>query len=114
MARLAKVCVQGGRTGKQSGAWALPSWSWDTLQTYVHCANYTGEWNDEALAILAKQPFVVFEKYHKAFEAPQFDGAEAKIAESCRRVKALNPKTDCYIYTESVRAAARICWRCYM
>eukprot|EP01048_Picozoa_sp_COSAG05_P000614 COSAG05_NODE_17_length_35518_cov_34.728084_29_plen_379_part_00 len=80
---------------------ALPPWSWDTLQTYVHCANYTGEWNDEALAVLAKQPFVVFEKYHKAFEQPQFDRAESKIVESCRKVKRLNPKTDCYIYTES-------------
>ena len=82
-------------------ATALPSWSWDTLQTYVHCANYSGEWNSGALAVLAKQPFVVFEKYHKAFEEPQFDQAESKIIESCKKVKALNPKTDCYIYTES-------------
>ena len=44
---------------------ALPAWSWDTLQTYVHCANFSGEWNDQALAVLAQQPFVVFEKYHK-------------------------------------------------
>ena len=80
---------------------ALPRWSWDTLQTYVHCANYSGEWNAEALHTLAKQPFVVFEKYHKAFEEPKLDQAEAKIAESCRRVKELNPETDCYIYTES-------------
>ena len=26
---------------------ALPEWSWDTIQTYVHCANFTGEWNAE-------------------------------------------------------------------
>jgi hypothetical protein len=80
---------------------ALPKWSWDTLQTYVHCANYSGEWNEDALHTLAKQPFVVFEKYHKAFEEPQLDQAEAKIAESCRKVKEINPETDCYIYTES-------------
>ena len=91
---LAALCVAGT-------ADALPEWSWDTIQTYVHCANFTGEWNDAALAILAKQPFVVFEKYHKVFAAPRFDGAEAKITESCRRVKAINPKTECYIYTES-------------
>ena len=36
-------------------ALALPPWSWDTVQTYVHCANYTGEWNDDALAIMATQ-----------------------------------------------------------
>ena len=83
-------------------ATALPPWSWDTVQTYVHCANYSGEWNDEALAVLAKQPFVVFEKYHKAFEEKPYgilDNAEAKIAESCRKVKILNPATDCYMYT---------------
>eukprot|EP01043_Picozoa_sp_COSAG02_P012218 COSAG02_NODE_469_length_21727_cov_64.506334_4_plen_261_part_00 len=67
----------------------------------MHCANYSGEWNDAALHTLAKQPFVVFEKYHKAFEEPQLDQAEAKIAESCRKVKEINPQTDCYIYTES-------------
>ena len=80
---------------------ALPQWSWDTIQTYVHCANYSGEWNDAALAVLAQQPFVVFEKYHKVFQEPVADAAETKIAESCRKVKALNPKTECYIYTES-------------
>ena len=72
---------------------ALPRWSWDTLQTYVHCANFSGEWNAAALAVLAKQPFVVFEKYHKVFEAPAVDQAEAKIIESCRKVKALSADT---------------------
>lgn len=50
---------------------------------------------------VVRQPFVVFEKYHKIFEDPVCDQAEAKIQESCRKVKAINPDTDCYIYTES-------------
>jgi hypothetical protein len=79
----------------------MPTWTWDTIQTYVHCANYSGEWNDDALRILAQQPFVVFEKYHKAFADPPFDDAEAKIVESCRKVKALNASTQCLMYTES-------------
>eukprot|EP01051_Picozoa_sp_SAG22_P003843 SAG22_NODE_193_length_15643_cov_5.339424_5_plen_142_part_00 len=37
-------------------ALALPAWSWDTVQTYVHCANYSGEWNAGAMQVLAKQP----------------------------------------------------------
>ena len=45
----------------------------------------------------------VFEKYHKIFVEPQADMAEQKIIESCKAVKAINPKTDCYIY---VRARA--------
>ena len=44
---------------------APPSWSWDTVQTYIHCANTTGEWNQAALKRLAAQRFVVFEKNHK-------------------------------------------------
>ena len=63
------------------------------LYRYVHCANYSGEWNDQALNIMAKQPFVVFEKYQKIFEPPICDAAESKIVESCKKVKALNPNT---------------------
>ena len=44
----------------------------------------------------------MFEKYHKVFEAPVLDAAEAKIVESCRAVKALSKVgTECYMYTES-------------
>ena len=102
---------------------AMPLWSWDTIQTYVHCANFSGvavpvanpksngriaqklntepispqpgEWNDDALRVLSQQPFVVFEKYHKVFVDPPFDEAEAKIAESCAKVKALNASVQC-------------------
>lgn len=79
----------------------LPSWSWDTLQTYIHCANTTGEWNDAALRVLSTQPFVVFEKNHKLFADPVNTSAELKISESCRRVKAINPNVTCLMYVES-------------
>ncbi|KAH8068189.1 hypothetical protein JL720_12281 [Aureococcus anophagefferens] len=82
-------------------AGALPSWSWDTIQNYVHCANTTGEWNAGALATLASKPFVVFEKNHKLTQAPVSDDAEGKIAASCAEVKKLSPTTDCYMYVES-------------
>jgi hypothetical protein len=78
-----------------------PLWSWDVVPNYFHCANVSGEWNDEALAIMATKPFVVFEKNHKLFEAPANDQAEAKIIESCRRVKALNSTVQCLMYVES-------------
>jgi len=70
-------------------------------QTYVHCANYSGEWNAKALKVLAAQPFVVFEKYHKIFEPPICDEAEAKIAASCAAVKKISPKVQCLMYVES-------------
>lgn len=46
-----------------SGATALPRWSWDTVQTYVHCANRTGAlWSSEAVKVLALQNFVVLRR----------------------------------------------------
>eukprot|EP00041_Stephanoeca_diplocostata_P030143 m.904777 g.904777 ORF g.904777 m.904777 type:complete len:438 (+) comp23695_c0_seq51:140-1453(+) len=80
---------------------SMPPWTWDTIQTYIHCANRTGEWNENALQILATQSFVVFEKMHKVWAQPVNTSAETKIADSCALVKKLNPRTDCYIYTES-------------
>ena len=84
---------------------ALPPWSWDTVQTYIHCANTTGEWNQAALRRLASQQFVVFEKNHKLFYSGP-DGlvntsGETKIAESCRLVKQINSETHCFMYTEN-------------
>ena len=57
---------------------AAPAWSWDTVQTYVHCANTSGEWNDAALLAMATtKAFVVFEKNHKALADPPDAGAAA-------------------------------------
>ena len=50
---------------------------------------------------MAKQRFVVFEKAHAVFEAPVGDGAEAKIAASCRQLKRRNPAVRCLMYTEN-------------
>eukprot|EP01047_Picozoa_sp_COSAG01_P008008 COSAG01_NODE_310_length_19129_cov_22.110615_12_plen_434_part_00 len=84
---------------------ALPPWSWDTVQTYIHCANTTGEWNPAALRRLASQQFVVFEKNHKLFysgpDGQMNTSGETKIAESCRLVKQINNKTHCFMYTEN-------------
>ena len=102
-------------------ATALPAWSWDTIANYVHargraavvfprraprgrarrrapqCANTTGEWNADALAVMATKPFVVFEKNHKIAVDPVVDGAEDKISASCDALKALNADVDCYM-----------------
>ena len=79
---------------------ARPAWSWDVVPNYFHCANVSGEWNDGALAIMAAKPFVVFEKNHKLFEDPVGDQAEAKITESCRKLKAINASVQCLMYVE--------------
>ena len=84
-----------------SGIMAAPLWSWDVVPNYFHCANVSGEWNEETLKLIATKPFVVFEKNHKLFEPPINDQAEAKIVESCRKVKAINSTVQCLMYVES-------------
>ena len=36
---------------------ALPRWSWDTMQTFFHCANESGAWTDAAAARIARGAF---------------------------------------------------------
>ena len=86
---------------------ALPPFSWDTVQTYIHCANMSGNWNELALQRMTSKNvgFVVFEKVHGLFADPVNTSAETKIAASCAQVKAAAaaakvPAPDCYIYTE--------------
>ena len=83
------------------GASALPRWSWDTMQTYTHCANMSGAWNAAAAARMARGAFVVFEKTTGLFAEPVADAAEQKIVDACRQVKAVDPGVDCFMYTES-------------
>ena len=80
---------------------ASPQFSWDVVPSYFHCANISGEWNAETLQLIATKRFVVFEKNHKQFEEPINAAAEAKIVESCRKVKALNASVTCLMYVES-------------
>ena len=63
-----------------ASAASLPPWSWDTIQTYIHCANMSGPWEPWAAKKLAKASFVVFEKPHGVFYPPINTSAETKIA----------------------------------
>jgi hypothetical protein len=83
---------------------ALPPWSWDSIQVYVHCANISGAWAPWAAAQLARASFVVLEKPHGLFAPPVNTSAETKIADGCEQIKdaarSAGKDTDCYIYTE--------------
>ena len=50
-------------TGLIWGVQAFPRWSWDTVQTFMHCANVTGEWNDAALDRMANMSYVTYVSY---------------------------------------------------
>ena len=87
---------------------AALTWSWETVQTYVHCANKTGAWNSDALQAMSASAFVVFEKNTGEFSMdqapgypPAMDGCEGKIEAACKQLKTVSPTTDCYMYTES-------------
>ena len=89
------------------GGAALPPFSWDRIQTYIHCANMSGAWNELALQRMTSKGvgFVVFEKVHGLFADPVNTSAETKIAAGCAQVKAAAkaakvPAPDCYMYTE--------------
>ena len=54
---------------------ARPRWSWDVVPNYFHCANVSGEWNADALAIMATKPFVVFfYNFLKVLPTSSFEG----------------------------------------
>ena len=87
---------------------SLPSFSWSTVPTYIHFANQSGAFDDDAVKQLARQPFVVFEKDQGRWpQEPQEDGypmayndlAEQKINLACKQVKMANAKTQCYMCT---------------
>ena len=85
--------------------------SWDTVQTYIHFANQSGSYGQDAMDAFAKQAFVVFEKDQGRWpQAPQPDdyptmefetAQELKVQHACAQVKQANPSTQCYIYTGS-------------
>ena len=87
MMRLALLPLLLAAAALPRSADALPPWSWDTMQVYIHCANMSGPWAPWAAAQLAKASFVVLEKPHGLFAAPVNTSAETKIAAGCAQIK---------------------------
>ena len=38
-----------------AAAVTVPTFDWNTVNTYIHCANMSGGWSDDALAMMKKQ-----------------------------------------------------------
>ena len=82
---------------------ALPPFSWDRVPTYIHFANQSGAFDEDAVKQLAKQSFVVFEKDQGRWPQPpqaqegypmDYENyAEQKINFACKQVKELSPTT---------------------
>ena len=83
-----------------STAPAFPVWTPERLNTYVHCANCSGPWSDEALAALELQAprFVVQERCTGRFAAPINASAEDKMVAAAKQIKAANSSIEVYMY----------------
>ena len=80
---------------------ALPQFSWDTLPVFFHSANSTGQYNDDALKVIAKFQMVTIEKW-MGWEVKGIDDEDEMVL-AMMAVKKLNPKVATYFYMNSVR-----------
>eukprot|EP00663_Eupelagonemidae_sp_cell21sb_P005694 gene5694-2030_t len=77
---------------------AMPRFSWDTIQTFTHCANISGPLSPAALRAFRNNSFVVIEKMQCLFCAPVNHSAEAKMYAASRQLKGSNPWVETYVY----------------
>ena len=75
-----------------------PTWSWDTVQNFIHCGNVSGPLSDAVLSAMAAAKFSVIEKYHALRQPPVFTGYEGKFNLVVQQVRALNPNATVLMY----------------
>jgi hypothetical protein len=76
----------------------LRPWSWDTMQTFVHCSNHSGPLNGEIVALMANSSFTVIEKYQCLECAPNQTGAEEKVLAAAAQIRAADPTAPIFFY----------------
>ena len=75
-----------------------PTWSWDTLQTFVHCSNKSGPLNPQITELMSNSSFTVLEKYQCLDCAPERTGGEDKVLAAAAAIRALNPTAPVFFY----------------
>jgi hypothetical protein len=98
MARLFALAAAAAAALQSPAAAAPPAWSWDKLQTFVHCSNFSGPLNDAAVAAMASASFAVIEKYQALNAPPVAQGAEQKVIAAAQAVRAANPNATLVFY----------------
>ena len=78
---------------------ALPQFSWDTLPVFFHSANSTGQYNDDALKVIAKFQMATIEK-SMGYDIKNVDDEDEMVI-AMKAIKAVNPKTSIYFYMNS-------------
>jgi hypothetical protein len=99
-----------GGAGAAAGGGLAPVHSWETLPVYLHSSNRSGFWNDTALAILARYPMVVIEKWHcqggessQPYSPPAGEPCarltqEERMIQQCAVIKRHSPRLSCIFY----------------
>ena len=80
---------------------ALPQFSWDTLPVFFHSSNYSGQYNDDALKVIAKFQMVTIEKC-MGLEVKNVDDEDEMVL-AMMAVKKINPKVATYFYMNSFK-----------
>eukprot|EP01052_Picozoa_sp_SAG31_P057081 SAG31_NODE_16695_length_699_cov_1.203333_1_plen_118_part_01 len=83
---------------QRDGQQAMPRFSWDTIQTFSHCANSSGPLSPVALEYFRNDSFVVIEKSQAISSAPVNRSAEMKMYAAAAQLKARSPGIQVYIY----------------
>ena len=78
---------------------ALPQFSWDTLPVFFHSANSTGQYNDDALKVIAKFQMATIEK-SMGYDVKDVDDEDEMVL-AMKAIKAVNPKIGTYFYMNS-------------
>ena len=77
---------------------APPTFSWDTLPTFVHCSNASGPLNDAIIQLMANSGFAVIEKYQALESTPAYTGGEDKVIAAAKAVRLVNPNATMIFY----------------
>ena len=89
--------------------YALPRWSWDTLQTYAHFANSSGTidlpLDPQVAQYFASLPFAVIEKYQGINAEPLHSQAERKIVAAATQLIKTNSSAHPIMYFATDKVA---------
>eukprot|EP01043_Picozoa_sp_COSAG02_P060825 COSAG02_NODE_8035_length_2738_cov_9.087769_2_plen_394_part_01 len=79
---------------------SMPVWTYERVNTYVHCANASGPWSAAALAAIKRQQprFVVQERCTSRFAAPVNASAESKMLAAAAQIAEVNASIEVYMY----------------
>ena len=80
---------------------ALPQFSWDTLPVFFHSSNSSGQYNDDALKVIAKFQMATIEKW-MGYDVKDVDDEDEMVL-AMKAIKAVNPKITTYFYMNSYK-----------